>query len=91
MVWRRAKIAELRDPNLFKHEYPATAAEAFQMTGHDSFIPPALIAKARKHKAEPSGPLVRVTTRRGLAAIAARWPAVRDVACSTWKAAAVLI
>ena len=58
MVWRRAKIAELRDPNLFKQEYPATAAEAFQMTGHDSFIPPALIAKARKHKADPSGPLV---------------------------------
>lgn len=58
IAWRRAKIAELRDPTLFKQEYPATAAEAFQMTGHDSFIPPALIAKARKHKADPSGPLV---------------------------------
>jgi hypothetical protein len=38
MVWRRAKIAELKDPLLFKQEYPATAEEAFQLTGHDSFI-----------------------------------------------------
>lgn len=58
MAWRRAKIAELRDPALFMQEYPATAAEAFQNTGHDSFIPPALIAKARKGNHEPSGPLV---------------------------------
>jgi hypothetical protein len=34
MVWRRAKIAELKDPLLFKQEYPATADEAFQLTGH---------------------------------------------------------
>ena len=58
MAWRRAKIAELNDPMLFKQEYPATAAEAFQMSGHDSFIPPELIAKARKARCEPSGPLV---------------------------------
>lgn len=58
MAWRRAKIAELKDPNLFKQEYPATAAEAFQMSGHDSFIPPELIAAARKAKCSPSGPLV---------------------------------
>ena len=42
MAWRRIKIAELRDPALFKQEYPANAAEAFQQTGHDSFIRPAL-------------------------------------------------
>jgi hypothetical protein len=58
LVWRRGKIAELRDPMLFKQEYPATAAEAFQMTGHDAFIPGHLIAKARKTKAVESGPLV---------------------------------
>src|SRR5262245_10698633 len=40
MAWRRHKIAELRDPILFKQEYPANAAEAFQMSGQDSFIPP---------------------------------------------------
>jgi hypothetical protein len=58
MAWPRIKIAELRDPALFKQEYPANAAEAFQQTGHDSFIPPALIANARKATHEPSGPLV---------------------------------
>jgi hypothetical protein len=58
MMWRRHKIAELRDPTLFKQEYPATAAEAFQMSGHDSYIPPSLVARARKAKCQPSGPLV---------------------------------
>lgn len=58
MCWRRQKIVDLRDPILFKQEYPATAAEAFQMSGHDSYIPPALIAKARKAVCIASGPLV---------------------------------
>lgn len=58
MVWRRAKIAELRDPLLFKQEYPATAAEAFQTTGHDSFIPTELVMRARKTECEPIGPLI---------------------------------
>lgn len=58
MAWRRNKIAELKDPLLFKQEYPATAAEAFQMSGHDSFIPTELVLKARKTTCEASGPLV---------------------------------
>ena len=58
MVWRRAKISELRDLALFMQEYPATAAEAFQNTGHDFYIPPTPVAKARKGNHEPSGPLV---------------------------------
>ena len=58
IVWRRAKIADLKDPLLFKQEYPATAAEAFQMSGHDSFIPGPLVLRARKATCEPSGPLV---------------------------------
>jgi hypothetical protein len=58
MAWRRAKIIELKDPLLFKQEYPAVAAEAFQMTGRDSYIAPALILKARKANAQASGPLV---------------------------------
>ncbi len=58
MAWRRNKIAELKDPVLFKQEYPATAAEAFQMSGHDSYIPPALLARARKATCDESGPLV---------------------------------
>ena len=58
MVWRRAKIAELKDPLLFKQEYPATAAEAFQSTGHDSYIKPELILQARKLACEGIGALV---------------------------------
>ncbi len=58
MVWRRNKMAELKDPMLFKQEYPATAAEAFQMSGHDSYISAALILKARKANHAPIGPLV---------------------------------
>lgn len=58
MAWRRNKIAELKDPMLFKQEYPASAAEAFQMTGHDSFIKPEAVVKARKAELKGIGPLV---------------------------------
>lgn len=58
MVWRRAKIAELNDPILFKQEYPATADEAFQMSGNDSFIKPEFVVKARKANIEPIGSLI---------------------------------
>lgn len=58
MVWRRNKIAELKDPLLFMQEYPATAAEAFQMSGHDSYIKSDLVLKARKANLEASGPLI---------------------------------
>lgn len=58
MCWRRAKIAELKDEVLFKQEYPATAAEAFQMSGHDSFIKPELVMAARKNRCEARGPLI---------------------------------
>jgi hypothetical protein len=58
MAWRRAKVAELKDPLLFKQEYPATAQEAFQTTGHDSFIKPEVVLKARKAELQPFGPLV---------------------------------
>lgn len=59
MVWRRAKIAELKDPMLFMQEYPATADEAFQATGHDSFIKSVHVLRARKNDiAEPIGSLV---------------------------------
>lgn len=58
MAWRRSKISDLGDPVLFKQEYPATAAEAFQMSGHDSYIPAHLVAKARKSEHKPIGPLV---------------------------------
>lgn len=56
MVWRRAKIIELEDPILFKQEYPATAAEAFQVAGLDPYVKPATIMVARKASAEGVGP-----------------------------------
>lgn len=58
MAWRRNKIAELKDEALFKQEYPANAAEAFQMSGHDGFIKPADVVRARKATCEAIGPLV---------------------------------
>lgn len=58
MAWRRAKIVELKHEWLFRQEYPATAAEAFQSSGADSYVTPALVAKARKVEHDPSGPLV---------------------------------
>lgn len=58
MAWRRAKVAELKDPLLFNQEYPATAAEAFQSTGHDSFIKAEAVLRARKASLEGIGPLV---------------------------------
>ena len=58
MVWRRAKLAELKDPTLFKAEYPATAAEAFQATGHDAFIQSQLVIAARKRTCDAIGALI---------------------------------
>lgn len=57
MAWRAAKIVDLGEL-LFMQEYPATAAEAFQLTGHDSYILPSIVLKARKNKCEAIGPLV---------------------------------
>lgn len=55
MAWRRAKIIELKDATLFKQEYPATAAEAFQVSGVDPYISPELVMTARKCEAEAIG------------------------------------
>jgi hypothetical protein len=50
IYWRRLKIAELRDPLLFKQEYPANPQEAFQSTGTMPFIDPDAIIKARARR-----------------------------------------
>lgn len=57
MAWKRPKEDDLGTV-LFKQEYPATAAEAFQITGHDSFITPESVLAARKATLEGIGPLV---------------------------------
>lgn len=58
MAWRRAKIVELKDPTLFKQEYPASAAEAFQVSGADPYISTESVLAARKADlvAEDFGP-----------------------------------
>lgn len=57
VYWAFKKNLELatahsRDPEkiawIFRQEYPATAAEAFQVADHDSFIRPELVLRARK-------------------------------------------
>lgn len=58
LAWRRNKIAELGDEILFMQEYPSTAAEAFQMSGHDAFIKAGDVVRARKHECEGIGPLI---------------------------------
>lgn len=58
LVWRRAKMAELKDPELYKQEYPATVEDMFQNAGHDSFIKPGDIQRARKADLEGFGPLI---------------------------------
>jgi len=60
MAWRRSKIYELRDPLLFRREYPATAQDAWTAPpGHEPYIPSLLVLRARFRKGvEGMGPLV---------------------------------
>ncbi|MBU1003015.1 MAG: hypothetical protein KKE73_10890 [Proteobacteria bacterium] len=58
IVWRRKKIIDIKDPFLFKQEYPMTAEEAFQVTGQVSFITASIVLRARKADVQPSGPVV---------------------------------
>lgn len=57
MFWRRRKIADLGE-SLFRQEYPANAAEAFQMANTNGLISSKLVVAARKNTVEPSGPLI---------------------------------
>lgn len=59
MAWRRAKIASVPDgEHVFRQEYPATAAEAFQAADDGSYIPAKSILKARKTDHVGIGPLI---------------------------------
>lgn len=42
----------------FQQEYPANADEAFQTSGAEAFIPPAVVLKARKTKVTGYGPMI---------------------------------
>ena len=61
MVWRRSKIHELRDPLLFRREYPADVEDAWTAPpGHEPYIDAAQVLRARKRieRIEGVGPLV---------------------------------
>ena len=67
IYWRRIKTIELGDPVLFMQEYPATAAEAFQVTGMQSYIPAEIVLRARKNQ-----------DRRSFGAVVAAFDPKRD-------------
>jgi hypothetical protein len=58
MAWRRAKINQLGNPELFRQEYPSLPSEAFISSTFDSFIPGELVVKARREQVEPYGDLI---------------------------------
>lgn len=58
ICWRRNKLSQLGDENLFCQEYPLTPSEAFIASDFDSFIKPELVLRARKERIEPHGPLI---------------------------------
>jgi hypothetical protein len=58
VCWRRAKINELGNSELFPQEYPASAEEAFVTSSFDSFISPALVLAARREKVDAYGPII---------------------------------
>ena len=60
IAWRRHKIIELGvngvdGEKAFRQEYPNNAAEAFILTGEDSYIDASVVANARGCDAEPYG------------------------------------
>lgn len=59
MFWRRNKIIELRKPELFQREYPATPQEAWTAPpGFEPFISSIVALRARKLHREAVGPLI---------------------------------
>lgn len=59
MVWRRAKIDELRSSVLFRREYPACVMEAWTAPpGKEPYIEPVTVMRARVRKSEGKGPLI---------------------------------
>lgn len=59
MAWRRAKVLELRDPALFRREYPIGPEEAFSDTGADApYIAATAVLRARKRTIAGAGPLI---------------------------------
>jgi hypothetical protein len=51
LQWRRARLQEIGER--FPQEYPLVSSEAFISSSFDSFIPPALVVKARRNDVPP--------------------------------------
>lgn len=59
LLWRRRKIQSLQgSEEAFAQEYPNTASEAFQNTGHTAFLNKNTVLMCRRNEEEPIGPLV---------------------------------
>ncbi len=63
LSWRRKKIIELSVSGVdgekaFRQEYPCNAAEAFILTGEDSYINSDIVVAARNASVDPYGPLL---------------------------------
>ena len=58
IYWRRLKIIELKDVNLFYREYPCSVEEAFVVSG-EALIPPVCVMKARRSEVKDTeAPLI---------------------------------
>jgi hypothetical protein len=80
MAWRRAKIAELKDPLLFMQEYPATAAEAFQATATTASSSPAGAARPQgRHRGDRPAGDRRRSQARGIDRFSIAWRKGRKV------------
>jgi hypothetical protein len=58
IAWRRAKIGQLGNAEYYSQEYPSAASEAFISSTFDSYIPAALVIKARREKVDPYGAVI---------------------------------
>jgi hypothetical protein len=58
IAWRRAKVGQLGNAEYYAQEYPSVASEAFISSSFDSYIPAALVIKARREKVDPYGALI---------------------------------
>jgi hypothetical protein len=58
VCWRRAKLDELGNSELFPQEYPSSAEEAFVSSTFDAFIPATLVLQARREQVDAYGPTV---------------------------------
>lgn len=80
IAWRRAKISQLGSAEYFSQEYPLAPSDAFISSSFNSFIPVALIVKARREKVDGQGALIVGVDPAGRDQTAPRLPGAEDAA-----------